>query len=285
VTDPLEEIEEALASDEELLAALEAVLLVVDTPAPTDQLADVLGQPIPRVKDALDGLAAEYTERNRGMELRATGEGWRLYSRDRFAPYVERFVLDGQSARMSSAALETLAIVAYKQPISRAQLASIRGVNADGVMRTLEARGYVHEVARDPGPGNAVMYGTTPAFLEKLGLDSVDQLPPLGAFVPGADVVEQLERTLRVDPTPSADGADEAATDMTDEADRADDADLADEADLADLAEEAEDADDHVVVDIRSNGSHAVDLVDVEADEPAIDLEDADAGERHPGEP
>jgi segregation and condensation protein B len=116
------------------------------------------------------------------------------------APYVERFVLDGQSAKMSAAALETLAIVAYKQPISRAQIASIRGVNVDGVIRTLQARGYVDEVSRDPGPGNAIMYGTTPAFLEKLGLDSVDQLPPLGAFVPGADVVEQLERTLRVSP-------------------------------------------------------------------------------------
>ena len=125
--------------------------------------------------------------------------GYRFQSHPDLAAYVERFVLEGQSARLSAAALETLAIVAYKQPISRAQVAPIRGVNVDGVMRTLEQRGYIAEVARDPGPGQAVLFGTTPLFLERLGLDSLDDLPPLAEFVPGADVVEALEAGLRVD--------------------------------------------------------------------------------------
>jgi segregation and condensation protein B len=113
------------------------------------------------------------------------------------AAYVERFVLEGQQARLSAAALETLAIVAYKQPVSRAQVAAIRGVNVDGVIRTLQQRGFIEEVARDPGPGQALLYGTTRLFLERLGLDGVDSLPPLGQFVPGPDVVEALESGLQ----------------------------------------------------------------------------------------
>jgi segregation and condensation protein B len=126
--------------------------------------------------------------------------GWRFQSHADLAPYVERFVLEGQSARLSAAALETLAIVAYKQPVSRAQVAAIRGVNVDGVARTLQQRGYIEEIARDPGPGQAVLYGTSRQFLEKLGLGSIDDLPPLGQFVPGADIVEQLEHGLRPEP-------------------------------------------------------------------------------------
>jgi segregation and condensation protein B len=106
-------------------------------------------------------------------------------------------VLEGQHARLSAAALETLAIVAYKQPVSRAQVAAIRGVNVDGVIRTLQQRGYIAEIARDPGPGQASLFGTTPSFLEKLGLDSIDGLPPLGDFVPGPEIVEVLEQGLR----------------------------------------------------------------------------------------
>ena len=116
--------------------------------------------------------------------------GWRFQSHADLAVYVERFVLEGQSARLSGAALETLAIVAYKQPVSRAQVAAIRGVNVDGVMRTLHQRGFIAEVGKDPGPGQAVLFGTTPLFLERLGLNTLDQLPQLGDFVPGADVVE-----------------------------------------------------------------------------------------------
>jgi segregation and condensation protein B len=126
--------------------------------------------------------------------------GYRYQSHPDLAPYVERFVLEGQSSRLSAAALETLAIVAYKQPISRAQVAAIRGVDPDAVLRTLQHRGYVDQVGRDPGPGQAVLWGTTPQFLERLGLDSVADLPPIADFVPGAEVVEALEAGLRVEP-------------------------------------------------------------------------------------
>ncbi|MEY2755544.1 MAG: segregation and condensation protein, partial [Actinomycetota bacterium] len=122
------------------------------------------------------------------------------------SPYVERFLLDGQRARMSAAALETLAIIAYKQPLSRLQVAAIRGVDPDGVIRTLQARGYVTEVGRDSGPGQAILFGTTPAFLEKLGLNSLADLPPIAEFVPGAEVVEALEQGLRIDPPAEARG-------------------------------------------------------------------------------
>jgi segregation and condensation protein B len=189
VPDPLEDVEEALVSDAELVAALEAVLLVVDAPAPTDQLADVLGQPIPRVREALEGLAAEYTERGRGIELRTTGEGWRLYSRDRFAPYVERFVLDGQRTRLTRAALETLAVVAYRQPVTRSRVAAVRGVNVDGVMRTLAARGLIIEAGTDVGGGT--LYRTTELFLERLGLDSLDDLPPIAPLLPDVDDIDE----------------------------------------------------------------------------------------------
>ena len=125
------------------------------------------------------------------------GGGYRFQSHPDLAPYVERFVLEGQSGRLSAAALETMAIVAYKQPVSRAQVSSIRGVNVDGVMRTLQQRGLIAEVGRDPGPGQAVLYGTTVLFLEKLGLDSLDQLPSLAEFVPGSEVMDVLEQGLR----------------------------------------------------------------------------------------
>jgi segregation and condensation protein B len=130
--------------------------------------------------------------------------GYRYQSAPDMAPYVERFVTEGQTARLSAAALETLSIVAYKQPVSRAQVSAIRGVNVDGVMRTLQQRGYIDEVGRDPGPGQAVLYGTTSLFLEKLGLDSLSELPPLGEFVPGAEVVEALEHGLRPTTDPEA---------------------------------------------------------------------------------
>ena len=135
-----------------------------------------------------------------GFQLVRVAGGYRYQSHPDLAPYVERFVLEGQSARLSAAALETLAIVAYKQPISRAQIAAIRGVDPDGVLRTLQcARLHRPRSARDPGPGQAVLWGTTPLFLEQLGLDSLADLPPLADFVPGADVVEALEHGLRVD--------------------------------------------------------------------------------------
>ena len=153
-------------------------------------------------------MAAEYEAEGRGFTLVSVAGGWRFQSHADLAPYVERFVLEGQSARLSAAALETLAIVAYKQPVSRAQVAAIRGVNVDGVMRTLQQRGFIAEVGKDPGPGQAILFGTTPLFLERLGLNGLDQLPPLGEFVPGADVVEHLEPACGPRPVPrSASGS------------------------------------------------------------------------------
>jgi segregation and condensation protein B len=184
------EEEGELAEDGELDAALEAVLLVVDTPAPTDQLADVLGQPVARVAAALERLGAQYTDGGRGIELRATGEGWRLYSRGRFAPYVERFVLDGQRTRLTRAALETLAVVAYRQPVTRSRVAAVRGVNVDGVMRTLAARGLITEAGTD-GAGGGTLYRTTELFLERLGLQTLDDLPPIAPLLPDVDDIDE----------------------------------------------------------------------------------------------
>ena len=180
--------------------ALEAILMVAEEPLPPALLAKLVGAPINEVEEICENLAAEYVAEGRGFILARIAGGYRFQTATEQAPYVERFVLDGQSARLSAAALETLAVIAYKQPVSRNQIASIRGVNVDAVMRTLQQRGYVDEVARDPGPGQAVLYGTTPTFLERLGIDSVEDLPPLGEFFPEADVVEALERGLRVGP-------------------------------------------------------------------------------------
>lgn len=173
--------------------------MVADEPIEPGLLAQLLEVTPARVDEMCAELAAAYEADNRGFVLVRVAGGYRFQSHPDMAAYVERFVLEGQTARLSAAALETLAIVAYKQPVSRAQVSAIRGVNVDGVMRTLQQRGYVEEVARDPGPGQAVLYGTTRLFLEKLGLDSIDDLPPLGEFVPGAEVVEALEQGLRPD--------------------------------------------------------------------------------------
>ncbi len=163
-------------------------------------------------------LAVEYEAAGRGFVLVQVAGGYRFQSHPDAAPYVERFVLEGQSTRLSAAALETLAIVAYKQPISRMQVAAIRGVNVDGVLRTLQQRGYVEEISRDPGPGNAVLFGTAAMFLERVGLNSLADLPPLVDFVPGADVVEALEEGLRPEPVidlvqPAGTGAESADND------------------------------------------------------------------------
>lgn len=197
--------------------ALEAIIMVADTPVQTDMLAQLTGMPAERVEGILVELGAEYASAERGFQLVRVAGGWRYQSHPDQAPYIEQFVLEGQSAKLSAAALETLAIVAYKQPISRAQIASIRGVGVDSVVRTLEQRGYIGEVARDPGPGQAVMFGTTPEFLMKMGLDSLSQLPSIADFVPGADVVEALELGLRVDSA-----AEEVVSSVSESADSAD---------------------------------------------------------------
>jgi segregation and condensation protein B len=167
----------------QLRAALEAIMLVADEPISEQTLAEVLVQPADRVAAALGELSADYTAAGRGFDLRRAAGGWRLYTRAEFAPYVERFVLDGQQARLTQAALETLAVVAYRQPVTRSRISAIRGVNSDGVIRTLLARGLVEEAGAEPETG-AYLYRTTSVFLEKLGLDSLDELPALAPFLP-----------------------------------------------------------------------------------------------------
>ena len=185
--------------DAETVRAIEAILMVAVEPVAPDLLAQLLEQPTAAIERLCNELAAAYAEAGHGFELIKVAGGFRYQSHADLAPYVERFLLDGQRARMSAAALETLAIVAYKQPLSRAQIASIRGVDPDAVLRTLQARGYITEVDRDTGPGQAIIYGTTTLFLEKLGLNSLSDLPPIADFVPNADVVEALEQGLRID--------------------------------------------------------------------------------------
>lgn len=181
-------------SDAELRGALEAILLVVDEPVSELVLAQVLEQPAERVGPMLDDIAAGYTAAGHGFELRRAAGGWRLYTRPEYATYVERFVLDGQSVRLTQAALETLAVVAYKQPVTRSRISAIRGVNCDGVIRTLVTRGLVEECGTETDSG-AFLYKTTTLFLEKLGLNTVHELPPLAPFLP--DDVEELADATR----------------------------------------------------------------------------------------
>jgi segregation and condensation protein B len=188
----------APSSDTEVVRAIEAIVMVASEPVPPALLAQLVERPQARVEELCARLAEAYAEAGHGFELARVAGGYRFQSHADLAPYVERYVLDGQRSRLSAAALETLAIVAYKQPISRAQVAAIRGVDPDGVLRTLAGRGYITELERDTGPGQAVLWGTTQAFLEKLGIDSIRDLPPLAGFVPGAEVVEALEHGLRI---------------------------------------------------------------------------------------
>ncbi len=188
----------------DVIRAIEAIVMVSSEPVGSEVLAQLTGVPVPTVEALCRRLSDTYDEAGAGFQLVRVAGGWRYQSHPDLAAYVERYVLDGQTSRLSAAALETLAIVAYKQPISRAQVASIRGVDPDGVLRTLQARGYIDQIGRDPGPGQALLWGTTQLFLEKLGLNSLADLPPLAEFVPGADVVEALEHGLRV---PSASAA------------------------------------------------------------------------------
>lgn len=184
-----------------LAAGIEAVLMVAERPVSEFDLAEVLGQSVDEIRATLDSLRAEYDGLTgndddpvvpRGFELRKVGGGWRFYSRAEFAPVVQAFVLEGQTSRLSQAAMETLAVIAYRQPVSRARVSAIRGVNVDGVVRTLVARGLVQEMERDPLTG-ALLYGTTPYFLEKLGLDSISELPQISPYLPGVEDVGDFD--------------------------------------------------------------------------------------------
>jgi segregation and condensation protein B len=177
-----------------LRAGLESILLVVDEPVPEVTLAQILERPRDEVAATLRELAEEYTAQGRGFDLREIAGGWRFYTRDVCAPLVERFVRDGQQARLTQAALETLAVIAYRQPVSRARVSAIRGVNSDGVIRTLTMRGLIEEAGQDP-EHQALLYRTTTYFLERLGLNSVDELPELAPYLPDdLEGIEELQQ-------------------------------------------------------------------------------------------
>jgi segregation and condensation protein B len=179
----------------DLLPSLEALLMVADQPLDDATLASAVGHPVAEVSAALTELAGDYDDQGRGFELRQVAGGWRYYTRDEYAPVVEAFVLDGQQARLTQAALETLAVVAYKQPVSRARVSAIRGVNVDGVMRTLVTRGLVEEAGEDHSTG-AHLYRTTSYFLERIGVTSLDDLPELAPYLPDLDDLDEIEEGM-----------------------------------------------------------------------------------------
>ena len=177
--------------DPPLRQGVEALLFLADEPLDVHTIADAVQADEQVVLTELEDLATAYEGDRRGMEIRSAGGGWRMYSADGARPVLERWALVGRSGRLTQAALETLAVIAYKQPIGRQDIGDIRGVNADGAVRSLVARGYVQEVGRDPGPGQAVLYGTTHSFLERLGLSSLDDLPPLTDYLPEAPAPDE----------------------------------------------------------------------------------------------
>lgn len=195
---PPDEALEALELDDRgwMRRNLEAILLVADEPVPARTLAELVGGRLTEVEGLLVELAGEYARDARGFVLRAVAGGWRLYTHPGARDVVEAYQRAGQQSRLTRAALETLAVIAYRQPVTRHRVADVRGVNVDGVFRTLLARGLIHEVGHEEGLGQAALYGTTPAFLEQLGLNSLDQLPPIKDYLPEgvelADLQEQL---------------------------------------------------------------------------------------------
>lgn len=200
-----------------LRPSLEAVLMVADQPLDAVTLATAVGHPVEDVVAALQLLAEEYAEADRGFELRNVAGGWRYYTREEYAHVVERFVLDGQQARLTQAALETLAVVAYRQPVSRARVSAIRGVNVDGVMRTLLTRGLVEEAGSDTETG-AHLYRTTSYFLERIGVTGLDELPELAPYLP--DLEDMEEELAGLVPAPPA-AAPEPTPETTNEQEQA----------------------------------------------------------------
>ncbi|MGE0216847.1 SMC-Scp complex subunit ScpB [Mycolicibacterium sp.] len=185
--------------DAELTAVLEALLLVVDTPVSVESLASVTEQSAERIAERLHAMADELAARDSGIDLREAGGGWRMYTRSRYAPYVEKLLLDGARSKLTRAALETLAVVAYRQPVTRARVSAVRGVNVDAVMRTLLARGLITEAGTDADSG-AVTFATTELFLERLGLTSLSDLPDIAPLLPDVDVIDDLSETLDQEP-------------------------------------------------------------------------------------
>jgi segregation and condensation protein B len=181
-----------LENPDTLRGSVEALLFVAEGPLEVTQLAAAVQRPVAEVAEALAAITADLDARNTGWELRPAVNGFRLYTRDRYAPIVEAFLLEGQRSKLSQAALETLAVVAYRQPVTRSRISAVRGVNVDGVIRTLLARGLITEVGTDPETGGG-LYCTTEQFLEKMGITSVEQLPSLGPLLPELDTVDSDE--------------------------------------------------------------------------------------------
>jgi segregation and condensation protein B len=184
----------------ELSAVLEAVLFVADEPVTTQELAQISEETPVAVTQALEELASTL-DHGRGLVLKEVAGGWRLYTNESLISFVERYASTDRAKRLSNAALETLAVVAYKQPVSRGQVSEIRGVDSEHAMRTLERRNLVVGVGHAPGPGQAVLYATSPLFLEKLGIASVADLPPLADHVPPSQIMETLEMPMRPEPS------------------------------------------------------------------------------------
>lgn len=178
-------------------ALIESVLFVAEYPVSAKELAEVLEMSLSDIETELAALRERLSDEGRGVVLRELGGGWRLYSHPDAKPYLERFAATERATRLSPAALETLAVVAYRQPVSRGQVGEIRGVDPEQALRTLERRGLVAGIGTAPGPGQAILYGTTELFLEKLGIKDVSELPPLADHVPPASVVETLEKPFR----------------------------------------------------------------------------------------
>ena len=178
--------------------AIEAVLMVIDEPVTDMSLASALELPVDDVVGHLQALARDYDEDNRGFTLAAIAGGWRIYSRSEYAPVVEKFLLDGQRAKLTQASLETLAVIAYRQPISRARVGAVRGVNVDGVVRTLLTRGLIQEMGAE-GESGAILYATTSYFLQRLGLGSLDELPALAPYLPEVDVLDEIAALSKKD--------------------------------------------------------------------------------------
>jgi len=195
-----------MAELNDLVATLEAILFVAEDPVPVQEIAEVLEVPLASVEEGLAALQARLEATGAGLVVRPAAAGWRLYTRPDLHPYLERFAAGATAARLSRAALETLAVVAYRQPVSRAQIGEIRGVDSDHALRTLERRGLVDVVGRAGGPGQAALYGTTDLFLEKLGMRSRAELPPLADHVPPAGIVDRLEEPFRPE-EPSSDSS------------------------------------------------------------------------------
>jgi len=182
----------------EVVRMIEAILFVAEEPVSTEELAEIVEQPIQIVLEALETLRATFDD-GHGIVMKEIGGGWRLYTHEDAVGYLERYAATDRVKRLSNAATETLSVIAYKQPVSRGQVAEIRGVDSERAIKTLERRELVREVARAPGPGQAVLYGTTALFLEKMGIGSIKDLPPLADHVPPAEIMETLEMPMRTD--------------------------------------------------------------------------------------